>query len=147
MAPEVNSTKHIKNLYWFLSNSFPPKKKRREHSQRHALKPPLPWYQNQTNTITGQCLWWTKMEKSLTKWAYNCFLNIYFIYLYIWLPGPQLQHAASSIFVLGPFSNGMWPLSCGTWHLVPWPGIKPWALVWLQACCLGHWTTREVLCL
>ena len=42
-----NSTKHTnKNLYWSFSNSSK-RLKRQEYSQRHSMKPPSPWYQNQ----------------------------------------------------------------------------------------------------
>ena len=44
--------------------------------------------------------------------------------------------------VLG-LSCSMWTLSCGTWDLVPWPGIEPMCAA-LRAWSLSHWTIREV---
>ena len=37
-------------------------------------------------------------------------------------------------------------LRCGTWDLVPRPGIEPGSPA-LGAQCLTHWTTREILTL
>ena len=57
---------------------------------------------------------------------YNSLLSIYptvfffiFWYLFIYLAAPGL-------------SCGMRDLHCGTWNLVPWPGIEP------QAPCIGN---------
>ena len=41
------------------------------------------------------------------------------------------------------FSGGMWTLSCGTWYLVPQPGMEPRPPA-LGVGSLSHWTTREV---
>ena len=61
------------------------------------------------------------------------------IYLLLWL------HWAS-VVARGMVSFGMRTLrtpSCGTWDLVPWPGIKPQPPA-LGVQGLSHWTTREV---
>lgn len=50
MATQVNSIKHRKNSYRFFWNSFK-RMKRKEYSQRHSIKPPLSWYQNQRQTL------------------------------------------------------------------------------------------------
>ena len=34
-------------------------------------------------------------------------------------------------------------LSCGSWDLVPWPGVEPGSLA-LGTCSLSHWTSGEV---
>ena len=44
--------------------------------------------------------------------------------------------------ILG-LSCSMQTFSCGTWDLVPWPGIEP-RLPALGVQSLSHWTTREV---
>ena len=66
---------------------------------------------------------------SVTIPTYCCFS------LFIWL---------CQVFVAarGTSSCGMWTLSCGTWDLVPWPGMKlgPLHCEWS----LSHWTMREV---
>jgi len=50
MASQAKSTKHAKNLYpSFLNLSERFKKK--EHSQRHSMKPLSPLYQNQTKIL------------------------------------------------------------------------------------------------
>ena len=49
MASLGNSTKDIKKNLLFSNN--PKKLKIREHSQIHSMRPPSPWYQNQTKTI------------------------------------------------------------------------------------------------
>ena len=41
MASKANSTKHTKNSHQSFSN-FSKELKRREHSQRHSMKPPSP---------------------------------------------------------------------------------------------------------
>ena len=51
MASLGNSTKHTKNLYQSFSNSSK-RLKRKEHSQRHSMKPPSPWYQNKQDKDT-----------------------------------------------------------------------------------------------
>ena len=45
--------------------------------------------------------------------------------------------------VISLFSCSMWTLSCGTWDLVPWPGIKPRSPA-LGARLISPWTTRKV---
>ena len=57
-------------------------------------------------------------------------------YLFIWLC--QVLVRACRIF-----SFGMQTLSCITWDLVPWSGIKPGPTA-LGVRSLSHWTTREV---
>ena len=73
MASQANSTKHTgKNLDWSFSNSSK-RLTRKEYSERQSVKPPSPWYQNQTKTlpkkkIKGQYLWWLYMQKFSTKY-------------------------------------------------------------------------------
>ena len=43
------------------------------------------------------------------------------------------------------FSCGMWTLSCSTWDLIPWAGIKL-GLRALGVQSLSHWTTGKALC-
>ena len=68
-----------------------------------------------------------------------------YLFIHFGCTGSQLQHSGASIFVVahGIFSWGIRTLNCGTWDLVPWPGIEP-GLLALGAWNLSHWTTREV---
>ena len=50
---------------------------------------------------------------------------------------------ARPVVACGTFTCGMWMLSCGMRHLVPWPGIEPGSPA-LGVWSLSHWTTREV---
>ena len=53
------------------------------------------------------------------------FVTIFLIIYYIWLP--RVLVVACGIFVAAfeIFSCSRQTLSCGTWALVPWPGIEP----------------------
>ena len=56
----------------------------------------------------------------------------------------SLWHVTSFLVVACRiFSCSMWTLSCGTWDLVPWPGMEPMATA-LGVRSVSHWTTREV---
>ena len=66
-----------------------------------------------------------------------------FIYLFTWLCWVLVVACGIFTVACGIFSCIMRTLSCGTWDLVPWPGMEPGALV-LGAQSLSHWTTREV---
>ena len=55
-------------------------------------------------------------------------------FFYFGCTGSWLQHVASLVC-------GMWALSCSTWYLVPWPGIKTRSLA-LGAQSLRDWGTR-----
>jgi len=71
MASQANSTKHTKNFYQFFSNSSK-RLKKRKYFQTHSVKTPLPWYQNQTQTlpekIAEQYFWWILMRKLSKCW-------------------------------------------------------------------------------
>ena len=59
--------------FYQTHKEFPKDWRKRECSQRHSMKPPSPWYQNQTSTppkriITGQYLWWIYMQKFSTNY-------------------------------------------------------------------------------
>lgn len=64
MASQAKFPKHTKNLYWFFSNC-PKKLKRREHYQQDSMKPPLPWYPNQTKTLVKFLIIKTAHQHSL----------------------------------------------------------------------------------
>ena len=61
-----------------------------------------------------------------------------FSFLKLYVVAPGLRCGMQDIF-----SCSMRTLSCGTWDLAPWPGIKPRSPA-LGAWSLSHWTTREV---
>jgi len=47
------------------------KMQRKKNYQIHSIRPPLPWFQHQTKIlqkITGEDHWWTKMQKTSTKY-------------------------------------------------------------------------------
>ena len=77
MASQVNSIKQRKNFYQFFSNSLK-RMKRKEHSQRHSMKPPLPWYKNQrkdtiekNNKLQTNILdeyRWKNSQQNISKW-------------------------------------------------------------------------------
>ena len=69
-----------------------------------------------------------------------------FLKIFTYLAAPGLTCSMQSLQVehVGCFSCEMWAFSCGTWHLVPHPGIKPRPPA-LGGWSLSHWTTREVL--
>ena len=45
--------------------------RRKKNYQIHSMRPPLPWFQHKTKIlqkITGEDHWWTKMQKTSTKY-------------------------------------------------------------------------------
>ena len=65
------------------------------------------------------------------------YFTIYFLFIYVFgCTQSLLQHA-------GSFSCTMQTLNCGSWDLVPTPGVELRPLA-LEAQCLSHWTTTEV---
>ena len=48
MASQANSIKHIKRIWCPSSLNFFKRLKKKEHSQRHSMRPPSPSFQNQT---------------------------------------------------------------------------------------------------
>ena len=72
--------------------------------------------------VGGLPTWPWRLEKTFMNWIIHRLVFFFFKHLFIWLsPG----------------------LCCGTWDLVPWPGIEPRPPA-LGAGHLTHWAAREV---
>ena len=65
---------HIKireDLILILLKLFPPKMQRNKNYQIHSMRPPLPWFEHQAKIlqkIAGEDHWWTKIQKTSTKY-------------------------------------------------------------------------------
>ena len=115
----------------------------RHSNPLHILAWRIPWTvePGRLQSTGSQRVWHNWNDLSCTKLAKWLNMDVFKIYLFIWLHCVLVE--ACGIFSCSLRDLAAWELLFAAWDLVPWPGIDLGHPA-LGAWTLSHWTSREV---